>query len=158
MRRRTLLVLLVGLAVVGAAGVVVLWPTRPTRPTRITRENCYRIKEGMSRAEVEAILGPPGDHRTSLSETVLLTGDGDWDWQADRADYATWQPLPPGGLSFPRMSEGVWKCDSLEIHVRTDDDSGRVLYDAYAYPSRRAGSPLDNLLWRLKRQWHRWFP
>jgi hypothetical protein len=53
---------LAGLAVVVAVGVVVLWPR--TEPNRITRENCYQIKEAMSRAEVEAILGPPGDYST----------------------------------------------------------------------------------------------
>jgi hypothetical protein len=57
MRRRRLLVVLAGLAVVVAAGVVVLWP----RPDRVTRVNCDRIREGMSRAEVVGILGPPGD-------------------------------------------------------------------------------------------------
>ena len=57
MRRRKLLIVLVlaGLTVVVVmAGAVVLWPQPPSR---ITRENFDRIKEGMSRAEVEAILG-----------------------------------------------------------------------------------------------------
>src|SRR6516162_2477131 len=61
MRRRTLLVVLVGLAVVVAVGAVVLWPQPPSR---ITRENYDRIREGMSRAEAQAILGPPGDYTT----------------------------------------------------------------------------------------------
>jgi hypothetical protein len=47
-RRRTLLVVLAGLAVVVAAGVVVLWP----RADRVTRENFRRIETGMSRADV----------------------------------------------------------------------------------------------------------
>jgi hypothetical protein len=55
-----LLVALAGLAVVIAAGVVVLWP----REDRVTRGNFDRIRAGMSRAEVEAILGPPGDYTT----------------------------------------------------------------------------------------------
>jgi hypothetical protein len=82
-RRRKLLVALAGLAVVVAAVVVVLWP----RPDRITQENYDRIrvgglwgedwathdnrapvKKGMTRTEVEAILGPPGDYRTGLGE------------------------------------------------------------------------------------------
>jgi hypothetical protein len=62
MRRRKPLVALAGLAVVVAAGVVVLWPR--TAPERITRENYDRIRNGMSRAEVEAILGPPRDYST----------------------------------------------------------------------------------------------
>jgi hypothetical protein len=60
MRRRKLLVALAGLAVVGAAGAVVLW----RRSAHVTRASCDRIRVGMSRAEVEAILGgPPGDYR-----------------------------------------------------------------------------------------------
>jgi hypothetical protein len=50
MRRRTLLV---ALAVVVAAGVVVLWP----RANRVTQENYDRIRIGLSRPEVEEILG-----------------------------------------------------------------------------------------------------
>jgi hypothetical protein len=58
MRRRKLLVVLAGLAVVVAAGVAVLWP----RPARVTPENYLRIEAGMTLAEVAAILGaPPGD-------------------------------------------------------------------------------------------------
>jgi hypothetical protein len=60
MRRRTLLVALAGLAVMVAAGVGALWP----RPSRVTGENFDRIEKGMSRAEIEAVLGPPGDYRT----------------------------------------------------------------------------------------------
>jgi hypothetical protein len=157
MRRPKLLVVLAVLAVIVAAGVVVLWPQ--TEPNRITSENCDRIKEGMSRAEVEAILGPPGDYRTSLGETMLVDGA----WRGDWADYgpvvATWVPIldSQGRPSLPKTSAGIWKCDSIEILVMTADDSGRVL-GASTVPRRRTGSPLDNLRWRLKRQWHRWFP
>ena len=69
MRRRKLLVVLAVLAVVVAAGVWVLWPALASR---ITRANYALISEGlgggrptMNRAKVEAILGPPGDYRTS---------------------------------------------------------------------------------------------
>ena len=48
MRRRKPLVVVAGLAVVVAAGVVVLWP----RADRVTRENFRRIETGMSRADV----------------------------------------------------------------------------------------------------------
>jgi hypothetical protein len=76
MRRRKLLVALAWLAVVVAAGVVVLWP----RENRITQENCDRIKEGMSQAEVEAILGPSGDTQHDslqlLADTLRRVGSG----------------------------------------------------------------------------------
>jgi hypothetical protein len=61
LRRRQLLVALAVLAVLVAVGLFVLWP----RLDRITDENFNRIQEGMSRAEVEAILGPPGDCRAA---------------------------------------------------------------------------------------------
>jgi hypothetical protein len=81
MRRRTLLVALAGLPVVVAAGAVVLWPRTPSR---ITLENCNRIREGMSRAEVEAILGPPGDYRTGPGETGHGMGTENMFWTPDR--------------------------------------------------------------------------
>jgi hypothetical protein len=48
------------LVVLAGVAAFALWP----RPGRITRENYDRISAGMSRAEVEVILGPPGDHTT----------------------------------------------------------------------------------------------
>jgi hypothetical protein len=51
--------LAVGLVLLGAF-LGLAWP----RPSRVTAANFERIKEGMSRAEVEAILGPPGDYTT----------------------------------------------------------------------------------------------
>jgi len=67
MRRRKLLVALAGLAVVVAAGVLVQWPA-PT--SRLTLENLGHLREGMTRAEVEAILGAPGDYSTGQLEFV----------------------------------------------------------------------------------------
>jgi hypothetical protein len=58
MRRRKLLAALVGLAVLVAVGVVVLWPR--LQRDRIIRANseCFHY---ISRALVEAILGPAAD-------------------------------------------------------------------------------------------------
>src|SRR6516164_3764614 len=67
MRKRTLLVTLAGLAVLVAAWVVVLWP----RNDRVKRENYDRIQIGISRADVEAILGPPGDYSTTQMAYLL---------------------------------------------------------------------------------------
>ena len=113
MRRRKLLVVLAGLAVV-AAGVVVLWP----RPDRITRENCDRIRPGMTRAEVEAILGPPDDYRTGRGESDF--GDDNASrWVGDptgfRVGIAGWLVYgnfpPVKGLSSTGM-QGTWFSDS----------------------------------------------
>jgi outer membrane protein assembly factor BamE (lipoprotein component of BamABCDE complex) len=70
-QRRKLLLALAGLALV-VAGTFVLWP----RANRITRENFDHIEKGMSRAQVESILGPPGDYRTGpQADTHLPESD-----------------------------------------------------------------------------------
>ena len=119
MRRRTLLVVLAGLTVVVAAGAVVLWPRTPSR---ITLENCNRIREGMSRAEVEAILGPPGDYRTGPGET----GHGSTEnmfWTPDRSlDVAR-------GMDWSNFSQSpdapglcaIWLSDSATVIIGTNE-------------------------------------
>jgi hypothetical protein len=82
MRRRTLLVALVGLAVVAAVGVFVAGPS--PEPSLVTRENFDRIKGGMSRVDVAAILGPPGDYRTGPGD--IAASDGLWEEQIDLGD------------------------------------------------------------------------
>jgi hypothetical protein len=150
MRRWKLFVVLAGLAVVGAACVVVLWQ-RPS--SRITRENYNRICEGMSRAEVEAILGPPGDYRTGLGETEC----GQNTWAPDRGpEFAVRTNWIPGQLGGKPYLWGDWMGDSFRI-VMVIGQSGSMEWKE-GYPRRTTQGPLDNLLWRLKRQWHRWFP
>jgi SmpA / OmlA family len=61
MSRRTLrrLLLILALAVlVAASGSFLL----PRGDARITQANCDKIREGMTKQEVEAILGPPGNY------------------------------------------------------------------------------------------------
>jgi hypothetical protein len=133
--------------------------SRP-EPSRITRENFDRITPGMSRTEVEAILGPPGDYRTRLGEWYLTYEES---WNPDLADYdpkiATWHnPVADNGEPFLPVgwSWGIWKSDSIMITI-VSDDAGRVK-GTEALARRSRGSPLDNPWWRIKRQWHRWFP
>src|SRR5262245_31156651 len=66
MRGRKRLWVLVGLAAVLLA--VGAFMAGPPPPDRVTRANFDRVWEGMSRAEVEAILGPPGDYTTGPGE------------------------------------------------------------------------------------------
>jgi SmpA / OmlA family len=73
-RRLRWLLALAGLAVMFAAVAVALWP----RPNRITRENYARIKLGMSRSQVRAILGSPYDYTYGIAATGYVRPEGDW--------------------------------------------------------------------------------
>jgi hypothetical protein len=137
MRRRTLLVVLAGLAVVVAAGVVVLWP----RASQVTLENCQCICKGMTRFDVELILGgPPGDYRTRPT----------WDWRQED-DF-----MRSSFLFDHDRRVGHWYGDGVMLVVVFDPDDKVFIAD-----SRHIGGPtasvLDTWKWQLKRQWHRWF-
>jgi hypothetical protein len=116
-----------------------LWP----RPNRVTEENCDRIREGMSREEVEAILGPPGDYTTGPVLGNAYIG-------------AVEDPYRFFSRAFAR--EGVW-CGDMGFIVVRYDGSGRTKSPAvFSRGWRQAQTPLGNLLWRAKRQWRRCFP
>jgi hypothetical protein len=138
MQRRTQLVVLAGMAVVGAAGAVALW----SRADRITRENFARLNTGMSRAEVEAILGPPGDYTTSPP--------GDMGEEIVR-DTET------GERDAPGVDGLLWIADAGIIEV-TFDRAGQACRTVFAPLAPAKQSRIDNLLWRARRQWRRWFP
>jgi hypothetical protein len=148
MRRRTLFVALAGLAVVVAAGVVVLWP-QPS--SRITRENFERIKEGMSREEVEAILGPPCDFSTGPLVRVRANRP------PNPFSVENFDPITVIGSGDNREELLVWKIDRQLISINFGP-SGRV-EDLWMHDVARVNqTAFENLLWRLKRQWRRWFP
>ena len=68
--------------IAGCIGLAFLIPAlRPWRPG-VTKENFDRIEIGMTRAEVEAILGPPTDMLSPFA------GDDEPIWESDRADEA----------------------------------------------------------------------
>jgi hypothetical protein len=136
MRRRKLLVALAGLAVVVAAGVVVLWPEPPL--IRVTEENLNRVRPGMTRTEVEAILGPPGDYRTHPTDSFPPRG-----------------PNPvSSGVSFTSLQ---WQSDTIDVQICVAPNGDMQWMKAMSAQPTNLG-PLDRLRWRAKRQWHRWFP
>jgi hypothetical protein len=137
MRRRKLVVALAGLAV-----VVVLWPRASSR---ITEENSNRIRRGMTPSEVEAILGKAGDYRSGPTEIDVFTY-----WP--NAPTGTYWPNPP--VKNPPVT--YWESDTGQIGVWFADD--RAMRAKYTPLRRVPQGPLDALLWRAKRQWHRWFP
>jgi hypothetical protein len=106
---------------------------------RATEENFDRIRDGMTRAEVEAILGPPGDYHT--------------------------EPVPfPGPCGFRLISivkemenKSCWKTDACYGSV-TYGDAGRVENADYM-ASRWANESRFHSFRRLvERQWRKWFP
>jgi hypothetical protein len=137
MRRRTLFVALAGLAVVVAAGVVALWPP----PDRITPEKLARLQTGMSRADVEQVIGAPGNYSTS---PLVVSGGAVFDLSQIR-----------GTVSDDRL---CWITDTVIVEVQLDEH-GRVtsVGSVPCTPSRRLFDDLIWLIWRAKRQWHRWF-
>jgi hypothetical protein len=115
-------------ALAGLAVVVAVWPVS----SPLTRVAIEEITNGMTRAEVHATLGPPGDYRTGPTTEIRV---------APRKG-----PTPEW-----------WKIDDAQIWVYYDQ-SGRVEDTLRNFTYRPEPKPLDNLLWRAKRQWHRWFP
>jgi hypothetical protein len=101
MPRRLLVALFLSLAVLLAVMAYAARPIffPPTNP-RLTRENFDRIKEGMKRADVEAILGPPGDYRTGPidpdPQVIMFLPSGrrreNWShaWLGDKAIFLAW--------------------------------------------------------------------
>jgi hypothetical protein len=149
MRRRTLLVALAALAVVVAAGVVVLWP----RANRVTRENFDRLRLGMTRGEVVAVLGPAGDYAATDTKPDLPSESG-------QVLAAPLQPMPVSTTSvyyYPMAPLKRWIGDRSEIDIEFDE-AGTVKSALYMPVRTIDHGPIGNLLWRLKRQWHRWFP
>jgi hypothetical protein len=125
-----------GLAVLVAVGAFVLWPR--TDPTlRITRENFDGIKEGMSREEVEAILGPEGDYTTGPVDFPSLQ---QWGFLEELRD-ATFL---------------AWVTDTAWVSIALNEPGG-VVRTRFVPIQRFEQGPLDNLRWRAKRQWRQWW-
>jgi hypothetical protein len=148
MRRRKLRWAVAGLAaLLLVAGAFVFWP-RALPPSRITRENFHRIRVGMSRAEVEAILGPPEDY---------ANGDTEQDGAATVQDYSQVATAEAFLYRPPCSWQGDWRDDRIHIHVALDLE-GKVFL-AWCGPLQPVDhGSLGNLRWRAERQWRKWFP
>jgi hypothetical protein len=112
--------------------------SRPSPGDQITRENFKRLREGMTRAEVEAIRGvPPGDYTTGPVRVVYMGS----------------------ARGFGRLRK-EWLGDNghIEMYFSEDDwypGARRLLFDDV---DRFEQTRFENLSWRLKRQWRKWFP
>jgi hypothetical protein len=108
------------------AGALVL--LRPPGPCPVTRGAYERIEPGMSRTEVEEILGgPPGDYRTRPTRVEEGPGSG-----------FTW--------------EGWWGDEGMvEVCFRGDS----VLVTRFQETLPPGPGLLETLRWRLKRRWEK---
>jgi hypothetical protein len=99
--------LFVGIAIGIAVGIllVVLF----TSP-RISQQGYRSIEQGMSRAAVENLLGPPGDYTTGATDS-----------ESTPAATDLWSPDALGSRHAAR-----WEGDEATIHVAFDD-AGRVI-------------------------------
>jgi hypothetical protein len=104
----------------------------------------------MSRAEIQTIIGgPPGDYSTH--PTIPVPG-GLLQYPAGHDEPF----LVTRALRATELTEH-WQDDGARLTV-SFDRSGHALEARYESLGGWELKPLDNLLWRLKRQWHRWFP
>jgi hypothetical protein len=135
----------VGVAIGLPLAVVISAVLPGLRPHRVTQENFDRIRKGMTPAEVQAILGPPDDYTTGpvKQPPPPQTGfaEGEWSYK-DGAE---------------RPTSDTWRSDAASIWV-VYDGSGALVYRSYIPMERIPQSAVDNLLWRARRQWPKWFP
>jgi hypothetical protein len=137
------------LVVLLAIGACILWP----QPNRITPQNFDRIRVGMSRGEVVAILGPPGDYTTAPSER---------DWERYRRESVVlddnWlRAVDDRKLLWSESRMETWDSDAASAIV-IFDASDRVFVTDYRDNKKEEQTLLENLAWRAKRQWRKWFP
>jgi hypothetical protein len=121
--------------------VVLVSPVFAPRPgpDQVTPQNYARTCDGMTREEVETILGPPGDYRTGPTEqNEGVTIQAAWAW-----------------MRYPRAE--IWESDSGACFVAFSP-TGRMEVSQFLVRKKVQQGPLADLLWRAKRQWHRWFP
>jgi hypothetical protein len=126
-RRKWLAALVVGIVALLAGAAAVLWP--PSIAPGRTQDNFDRIRPGMTRSTVEAILGPP----------EYVQGGG-----------IRFPPLPTKETTF-------WNVDGIVVHV-SFDNSGTVNDKSPQQFKVRSHGQLDEILQRLKSQLREWFP
>jgi hypothetical protein len=154
------------LAVLVAIGAFVLWP----QSDRVTRENFDRIREGMSRAQVEAILGPPGDYRIGPTVAVdppehlstdPLEGERAPSMALERQFFKSWtyrwesDRVTVKVVFATRAESGM---DEMAIAQLFDESFATVGVAKCECMTRQEVGPLDFLLWRAERHWRKCFP
>ncbi len=129
---------LAGLIVTAVAATAFVLRPRPIPPGAIW-ENVERVENWMTLEEVEAIIGPPGDYRTGTSNLDL-------EW------------VSAGVIVSVGERQYAWAYDDYVLTTRCDASGplGPMMYQVLAPPAEQ--DSLGEVVWRLKRQLHRWFP
>jgi hypothetical protein len=140
-RLRRFLFFSLAAAVVGlAVGVWLLWPC-----TAITRDNVAKIRKGMTRAEVEAILGGPArNEENDDEEGVPMRVMGPWQGTKGNHFFSDFQEGEVLGVPRSTLVGDTNHWISRQLVVRIDFDSeGRVAYWGWLPVSRADSGPLD---------------
>jgi hypothetical protein len=124
------------------------------QPSRVTKDNVDRIKYFMTRAEIEAILGPPGEYTTG---PVSITHEN---WAGPTAGLLTQVfDSPQDQFGGPRgeivgLVEEDWCGDTITLVVQFNRDSRACMLTVHR-TDKVPQTSLENLLWRAKRLWRR---
>jgi hypothetical protein len=119
-----------------AAVTYMTWP----RPARVTPANCLQVRYAARLADVEAVVGPPGDYRLGPTRPA--------------SPYAGWSESRPGSAGSGQTL--VWKGDAAMLTATVGRD-GSVLTLSYRPAERIGGGPGMDLAWLAVRLWDRWF-
>jgi hypothetical protein len=133
MRRWKLLgVMAAGLVALIALAAIVLW--RQTNPgSQITRQNFDRIHKGMTRPEVETIVGPSGSY---LADKRIFC--------IEAPDPSRW---PPVGMTAVEWTNDV-------RHGLVLFNANETVAEVY-FSSFAPDGDLEYFLWRISRLWRR---
>jgi hypothetical protein len=129
------------------------WPLEQwAPPARPGMQDFEQIRDGMTRDEVYAVVGPPGDYSSgplmNLANFIACPAG-----PRDADDF-----LPPSieTLTGEIVERVEWRTDNAIASVFFRP-TGRVRDKYLSAVSRIGQTPVENLLWRAKRQWYRWF-
>lgn len=152
------------IAIAGVGLVAVIAFIASNRRAGITEETFDRIQPDMTRAEVEAILGPPGDYTTEPSDEEFPPLE-----EVEHYYYAPQCRIrpesSPGFISLssgvaivsPRPNQTIWKDDNGTLSVVFDQDDTVEMVEYSTYDGQHHGL-LDRVVRLFQRQSPRWLP
>jgi hypothetical protein len=133
-KRKTLLVLVVGMAAFAGTILILVLDSSPPGNGKYDR-----VRIGMSRVEVTTILGPPGDDGIAPVESLRgeeLFGGESW---------------------IVGATVLMWSTDEFGIYVYFDP-AGQVSHIEHLTIKRKELGVIEAVVLHAQRQWRRWFP